>query len=124
RSSWARTDCSRGLVVLMILGVDIFFGLTGACAFSRPGHYWLVGWMAVKPLRNGAGLLAGAADCVDLRQKILGIGQVGQIPAYMLAGRTDSGELAIKLVMVFQVVQQAVTQFAVGGRRQVAAVGQ
>src|SRR5690606_23114806 len=107
----------------MILGVSVF-GRAEVCRLRCPGHYWLVGWMTVKPLRDGTGLLVGTADRVDLWQQRLGVGQVGQIPAFMLAGRTEPGELTRKLILVFQVVKQAVAQFAISGWRQMRAMGQ
>src|SRR3546814_21117169 len=72
------------------------------------GHNWLVGWMAIKPLLDGAGLFAGGADFIDAWQKFLCFGHIGQIPAYMLASGPYASKFPVKHVVIFQVVQQTI----------------
>src|SRR5690606_27542277 len=80
----------------------------------------LVGGMAVEPLPQGKGLIAGAADLVYARQEFVDVRHIGQIPANMFARGTYAGEFPVKPVMLFEMVQQAVAQLAVGRWLQVA----
>src|SRR5690606_27939782 len=50
--------------------------------------------------------------------------QSGQIPADVLAGAAHAGALTVESVVIFQVAQQMLAQFAVGGRGQMGAVRQ
>jgi len=47
----------------MILGENIL----GHACVAGLGHDWLVGWMAIKPLLDGTGLLAGTDDFINVR---------------------------------------------------------
>src|SRR5690606_6354511 len=75
--------------------------------------------MLVKPLFERADLIDGPFCLVDAGYQSLRARHIAKIPADMLAGRAYAGELAVKPVVVFEVVEQACAQLAEDGRGKV-----
>src|SRR5690606_13175204 len=85
-------------------------------------HGRCVGGPAGEPAIQRLGLLGGGLEPHDAGQQGVGTRQALEVPANVLARRAHAGALAIKGVMVLEMLEQAFTQFAIGGRGQVSAV--
>src|SRR5690606_28200568 len=83
----------------------------------RPNADRLVGRLIIKPLFERPYLISSLFCLVDAGYQRFGFRHIGEIPADVLAGRADSSVLAVKTVVVFEVLEQTVAQLAIRGRR-------
>src|SRR5690606_4924935 len=86
--------------------------------------YGFVGGELVEPGLQGEDLFFCCFAAVDLPPYFFRIGKPFEIPPDMLAGGAHTCVLTIELVVIFQMVKQAASEFAPGGWSQVFSRGE
>src|SRR5690606_19314745 len=115
----SRTDCSRGLMVLMIWKCS---GYGSRCNGVNLDGF--IGGELLEPGLQRIDLVGCGFATVDLLPQLRRVGKAFDIPPNMLAGGTHPRVFTIELVVVFEMIEQTMLTLTPSARRQACSGGQ